>query len=114
MGYVDYSENLYYSPEASNVDLIGTVQWGEASWDFDLTCVWRSKEDPTKFYVASDSGCSCPSPFENIELSELKPMTKHQALAALVQRGIEEDDEDWGSGSSADAAALIEKLVMLR
>lgn len=43
---------------------IAEVQWGEASYDFDLTRVYRHRETGELFY-AQDSGCSCPSPFEN-------------------------------------------------
>ncbi|WP_353707259.1 hypothetical protein ABRQ22_14730 [Cellulosimicrobium sp. ES-005] len=43
---------------------LGTIQWGEASYDFNQTAVFRHKDTGTLF-IASDSGCSCPSPFED-------------------------------------------------
>src|SRR5699024_372088 len=42
---------------------IGEVEWSEESYQFDLTRVYRQISTGALFY-ATDSGCSCPSPFE--------------------------------------------------
>jgi hypothetical protein len=66
--------NVYYDPEKFDLEQFGEIQWGEPCYDFDLTVVWRRKADGA-FLYAEDSGCSCPSPFEQTGLDDLKPAT---------------------------------------
>jgi hypothetical protein len=61
-----YDDNAYYNPEDHNPPL-ETVAHFEAytpEWSFDLFIVVREKGSG-KLYAASDSGCSCPTPFED-------------------------------------------------
>lgn len=55
--------NLYYSPEDYDLTLVGSIDWNDEPYSFDLTVVWKDKDG--NLYWASDSGCSCPSPFED-------------------------------------------------
>jgi hypothetical protein len=57
-------ENIYYSPEAHGLTLVAEVDFAD-SYDFDKTVVWKDVDG--QLYWAQDSGCSCPSPFENFE-----------------------------------------------
>jgi hypothetical protein len=57
---------IYYSPENYGLEIVGEIEWSDASYQFDLTVVWRRKLDGQLFY-ADDSGCSCPSPFEDFK-----------------------------------------------
>jgi hypothetical protein len=66
----DFETNLYYHPENSDLETVGEVEWTEPCWSFDLTVVWR--DSTGMFYWGSDSGCSCPSPFESIRLEDLE------------------------------------------
>lgn len=59
----DY-ETPYNKPELYGLERVAEIQWGEPDYSFDLTCVLRRTSDGTLWY-ASDSGCSCPSPFED-------------------------------------------------
>ena len=54
---------------------IAEVQWGEASYNFDLTRVYHHRETGELFY-AKDRGCSCPSPFEDTTEADLTPITR--------------------------------------
>ena len=54
--------DLYYQPEQFGLTMLGEIEWSEPCYDFDLTAVWVDADK--KLYWASDSGCSCPSPFE--------------------------------------------------
>jgi hypothetical protein len=56
--------NIYYSPEDFKLKTVDVIDFGE-SYEFDMIVVWRTVEGPVKFYWAQDSGCSCPTPFEN-------------------------------------------------
>jgi hypothetical protein len=59
-----YGNDVYSAPEKHGLELLGEVEWTEGSYEFDLTAVWKDKESGRLFW-ASDSGCSCPSPFED-------------------------------------------------
>lgn len=63
-GYTwDY--NPYYDPENCDVTLLHTIKEPNMSYEFNMTIIVR--DNPTgDIYVASDSGCSCPTPFERI------------------------------------------------
>lgn len=51
---------------------VGEIEWSEPCYSFDTTCVWKDAEGT--LYWASDSGCSCPSPFE--DFTDLSQLTK--------------------------------------
>ena len=56
--------DVYTYPEKFGLNLIGEIA-GDASGDygFDIFVVWKNKYG--KLYWGEDSGCSCPSPFED-------------------------------------------------
>jgi hypothetical protein len=56
-------ENIYYDG-AFGLTKVGEWEWSEPDWSFDITAVWRKSRG--KYYYASDAGCSCPTPFEDI------------------------------------------------
>jgi hypothetical protein len=55
---------VYYSPEQWNLEPFAELELTEPDYSFDLVVVWRHK-DTGELYYGADSGCSCPSPFEN-------------------------------------------------
>lgn len=62
-------ENPYYNPEAHGLTILYEEDLG-GSWEFDKFVVWADKEG--RLWWDTDSGCSCPSPFENVtELERL-------------------------------------------
>lgn len=54
--------NPYYNPELLDLELISFDQ-PNLSYEYNTLCFWASKTG--QIYSASDSGCSCPTPFEN-------------------------------------------------
>lgn len=56
---------------------IGEVEWSYEAYQFDLTRVYRQISTGDLFY-ATDSGCSCPSPFEDTEDTDLTPIKRMQ------------------------------------
>ena len=91
-----YDNNPYYNAAEFGLEDLGSIQWGEPSWNFDLTNVWR---DGDVYFVASDSGCSCPSPFENYEgRKDLGPeLTLKEAAGTLFDQLTEYIANDWNS-----------------
>jgi len=87
--------DLYYAPEKHGLETIGEISWSEPNWDFDLTCVWKQARG--KFYIASDSGCSCPSPFEDFTaVEDLEgPFTKAELRKRLMSM-VNETDRYYG------------------
>ena len=106
-GIVVSDRDVYYSPDEFGLETIGEIQWGEQSYDFDLTVLWKRKSDGD-FFMAEDSGCSCPSPFDGINsIDKLTQVTLDGLKTALEGRN--------GSGGryspdqSVDIAELLER-----
>lgn len=80
--------DVYSSPERVGLEVVGEVSFDDDSYQFDLGVVWWHPERRVFFY-AEDSGCSCPSPFEDYgdveALGELLPLP---ALTAKL-RGLQ-------------------------
>lgn len=56
--------NIYYSPQDYGLEIVGEFDWSEPDYSFDMLVVWKEKRG--KYWVGNDSGCSCPSPFEEV------------------------------------------------
>jgi hypothetical protein len=62
--------NPYYDPEKLGLTTIAELDDSEANYSFDMVVAWRHEDG--SIYWQQDSGCSCPSPFEDYtELSML-------------------------------------------
>ena len=55
--------NPYYYPETHDLTIVWWVDIADA-YEFDMFVVWQDKDG--NLWWTSDSGCSCPSPFENV------------------------------------------------
>lgn len=55
--------NPYYSPEKLGLSILAQNDIAGA-YEFNMCVVWKHAASGRIFY-AFDSGCSCPSPFEN-------------------------------------------------
>lgn len=68
--------DVYYNPEEFDLEIIGSLDDPEASYSFDLLVVWKHEDG--RVFWASDSGCSCPSPFEDYtSLESLSEVTDY-------------------------------------
>lgn len=76
--------NPYYDPADCGLDLVDTLEMPDLSYAFDYFCLWRDK-DTGRYYYASDSGCSCPSPFEDYHsLDDLNETPNRRDLRAAA------------------------------
>lgn len=96
---------VYSEPEKFGLTTVGEIQWGEACYDFNLTVVWRRDADGA-FLYAEDTGCSCPSPFEDTGINDLLPATP----LAEFQAHLNERNEEHGGGQETDIAELLERM----
>lgn len=55
-------QNYYYSPEKSGLELL-SFEDDNLSYEFDILAFWATQDGVV--YSASDTGCSCPTPFED-------------------------------------------------
>lgn len=66
--YHDVAEKL-------GLEVFASFDDPQASYSFDEFKIWERKSDGALFY-GEDSGCSCPSPFEDVKsLADLTPIT---------------------------------------
>ena len=59
--------NISYYPQEFGVEEIHEFDLSDGSYQFDYVTVWQSTTDKRTFYVGTDSGCSCPSPYEDVQ-----------------------------------------------
>jgi hypothetical protein len=92
-----------YAP--SNIDKLGLIGVAEAElsepdYSFDIVGVWKDANGG--LYLSTDSGCSCPSPWESHGTSDefTGPLTKPQA--------IEEATALWTNAGKYDPPAFAE------
>jgi len=100
--------NIYYDPQDFLLTPIGEIEWSSGSYEFDLTVVWKREDG--RFVYAEDSGCSCPSPFEDTSPSDLIVLPKSGALNALKEHCESRNADTWDGDRSAEIVALIEKM----
>jgi len=79
--------NVYYNPAACGLELLATAEEDEA-YQFNYVCLWRDLGSG-RFFMAQDSGCSCPIPFEDVtSVSDLTEVTtRKDAKQFLVAAG---------------------------
>ena len=103
--------DVYNSPSAFGLEILGTVQWTEQSYDYDMTIVLRSETATGTLYWADDSGCSCPSPFEYCtSLDKLETGTLADLEAHLNDRLATAVKTDWDD-PWADVADILRKAA---
>lgn len=92
MGY--YGNDVYYNPEKFGLELVGEIEWREEPYEFDMTIVLKKARG--EYYLAHDSGCSCPSPFEDFtSIDKLDGPYDKKALKFNLEALVEADGE-WG------------------
>lgn len=100
----------YYSPEKFGLKVLGEMSWSEPDYGFDLTVVWTDERGT--LYWANDSGCSCPSPFEDVKsIDDLVTGTEFQLFADLAEdlaaRSTYRSNNDYANG---EMVALIDTV----
>jgi hypothetical protein len=58
-----YDRNAYYHPEALGLTVVAELEFSDMNYCYDTRVVW--KDESGTLYTARDSGCSCPTPFED-------------------------------------------------
>ena len=102
-----YDLNPYYSPEALGLSVVADLEMSEPNWSFDTVVVWRHIESG-QIYWAHDSGCSCPTPFEDYtsldKLTKLSSDAEYDELKRFVS----------DSYQAGERAAFLRKVRQAR
>jgi hypothetical protein len=74
---MSYETNPYFNPEKAGLVKVAEVDMSEPCYSFDLVAVFADDR-----YLATDSGCSCPTPFESYDGKDdmTGPLSVDQAL----------------------------------
>ena len=105
---------IYSSPEKYGLRTIGEVEWSDGCYQFDLTVIWQDTTTGVVYY-ADDSGCSCPSPFEDTGRDDLTVIDRPQTLIVHLAKRQEgcgfstEWDQDEIARTTAAIGALVQK-----
>jgi hypothetical protein len=75
--------DIYFDPSKFGLEVLTQVDLSEPDYSFDYLVVWRNLESGKLFY-ATDSGCSCPSPFEEHGITDLEPFDDVQVVQKLL------------------------------
>lgn len=101
--------NIYYDPEKFGLTTIGEIDWSDSCYQFDYTVVWQRASDG-RFVYAEDSGCSCPSPFEDKGVEDLTVLRQHGGLEDFKAHCAERQAEGYHENRQDEVAALIERM----
>ncbi len=104
-----WENNVYSNPEKFNLTLLDEFSYDNESYQFDIRAVWTDKEG--RVWTARDSGCSCPSPFENTttldrvwNFDELQE--EYRAAVAYIK------EHSYGSMGSPEQFAEFKQAVL--
>lgn len=76
--------NIYYDPEKFGLVIVDVIELTDEQYQFDTLVIWRELETE-KLYWARDSGCSCPTPFENYHgIEDLTPFNIDSVRAEIL------------------------------
>lgn len=103
---MSYETNPYYNPEAVGAERIGELERPNLSYAFSIFLVLREKATGLVFF-ADDSGCSCPSPFEDHEFprSFVCAPSADVLKAAIFSWGKDFDGHSFVDRDEVDALA---------
>ena len=91
-----------------NFENVGNVY---SSYDYDWSCigVWRGSDG--YYYIATDSGCSCNSPFEYLNDEESNLIEEYGAIGLTSGQAITELKSLVSSGYNYDDSDINELLM---
>lgn len=117
----DYWSNVSSTPEKYGLTPIGHLYDPWACYSFDDLCVWKHEDG--RVFWATDSGCSCPSPFEDCksldDLTEVTNDTWGEFQDAVENHCLTEyrydadENKDAVDEQAADRVAILAKVAGL-
>lgn len=110
--------DVYYQPEEFGLTIFGSIEDPEADYSFDTLMVWKDQEG--SLFWAQDSGCSCPSPFENFtSIDDLHKLTNETWAAFKTDvdghcnyNGYDWKEDEGPEPHAADKTQLLAKVAL--
>ena len=107
--------NIYYDPEKFGLRTIGEAEFSSGGYEFDTTVVWQDVETGALYY-ASDSGCSCPCPFDSESRATITRIDRMQDLIDHLEERKEEcyrydTSNEWNASDVASIDAECGSLI---
>lgn len=98
--------NVYYNPEAFGLTPVAELECSSGGYEFDTIVVWSDATGTLLW--AHDAGCSCPTPFEDHDVSTL-----NRDRDALLRFAAEKNTHKSYGGypTAEDYARFITKVV---
>lgn len=104
-----YDFNPFYNPEKCGLTVIVSLETDEP-WEFDTLLVVRDNATG-ELFAAHDSGCSCPTPFEDFDgLDKFYPIDTEADFERLV-RQYQGSYRTWRPGDVLDAARKVREAL---
>lgn len=98
--------DIYYSPEKHGLEKVAEIDFSDGNYCFDYRVVWRRLSDG-KLLSARDSGCSCPSPFEDVNVKDLQEV---ESTSWLREEIAEDSKSGYSHLGAADAQTFLETV----
>lgn len=102
---------FYYNPEKHGLEVVAEIDYSDGCFCFDLRVVWRDLKTG-RLLSGRDSGCSCPSPFDQHKIEDLQEVTTMSWLKeeyeeeVTKKHNITTRPNDWTSFKEAVERAL--------
>lgn len=104
--------NIYYSPEKFGLEMVGGVELSDGNYQFDTIILLRDSHGILLY--AHDSGCSCPSPFEDTGVDDLTPCTISE-FKTYAETEIERKADWYGNDeTSRMRGELVDLLIRVK
>lgn len=106
---MDYDSNVYYYPDKWGLAPLGELG-ARLGYDFDIFAVW--KDDHGNVYYAHDSGCSCPTPFEDFNsLEDLGRVTDEEGWEEFQEAVDQFAGDEYRRIDPADKTQLLARVA---
>lgn len=106
LDHTQYAINA--NPVDEHLTKIGEIDLAVADYSFDLLAFWVRKRDGQLLY-ATDSGCSCPTPFDAVKVRDLRETTLDTVLD--VARREAHDPSGYDVVPQADVVQKVRDLI---
>ncbi len=102
--------NPYYNPDKVNLETLSFDQ-PNLSYEYNTLCFWITGNG--EVYSASDSGCSCPTPFENYSGENQKEILQQLERVGSLEQA-EQIFDSWNQDYMGKPFLPSEKKAELR
>lgn len=99
----DVSKNIYDEPAAFGLTLLGEASEG-SGYDYNILAVWQDPDG--RLWWLDDAGCSCSSPFEDYDRTNLHRLTSIDELNAAIAETFK-----YSAPSDAEEIPKLRRLV---